>query len=121
MKARKIPLKVVEVIDEFAPTPTKGSSFVYAAHIRAAIGYGGERGMNGPDVVTAFSILDELKRSESALHLNDADWTWLSARVRAMSWVLASRAAMQFVKDVTEAEEVTLPASPEAPAEGVPA
>jgi hypothetical protein len=106
MQARKIPLKVLTVEDEFAPNPTKATPFIYAAHIRAAIGYGGERGMSGPDMLTAISILDEVKKSESALYLTDADWSWLSHRVRSMSWMIASRAAVQFIKDVTEAELV---------------
>lgn len=106
MKARKIPLKTLSMVDEFSPAQSPHVPFGYAAHIKAAIGYGGERGLTAADMTTAFTVLEGMKGG--ILLLSEPDYAWLLRRVQAMTWQMASRAAVQFIKDIEDAELVDL-------------
>ena len=80
-----------------------------------------QKGADIEEIRKGIRVLDALDKNNQVLELEDADWTHLVEKTKAMQWAFVDRRIIQFIDDVNNAtdEMPNLSSTPGLPTNGV--
>lgn len=97
----------------------KVDDFDYRAMLKALLAtpLPGSRGLSLEDVRRAVKLLEALERADDVLLLEEADWSYVKARVSGAAYTVADARIVQFADDILSAADITVRESNECRAE----